>query len=58
MASEQPEYYRARAAEERRAAASAPSRSIFRFHDEMAAMYDRKARESERQSVQEPELTE
>lgn len=49
MASERPEYYRARAAEERSAAASAPSRSIFRFHDEMAEMYDRMAREAERE---------
>jgi hypothetical protein len=48
MASERPEYYRARAAEERRAAAGAPTRGIFRFHDEMAAMYERKAREEER----------
>ena len=48
MASERPEYYRARAAEERDSAARAPSRSVFRFHDEMAAMYERKAREEER----------
>ena len=49
MASETREYYRDRAAEERDAAARAPSRSIFRFHDEMAAMYDRMAREAERE---------
>lgn len=49
MASERPEYYRARAAEERSAAASAPTRSIFRFHDEMAAMYERQAKEAERE---------
>ncbi|HEU0309651.1 MAG TPA: hypothetical protein VFR36_00330 [Sphingomicrobium sp.] len=49
MASERPEYYRSRAAEERAAAASAPSRSIFRFHEELAAMYDRMAKEAERE---------
>jgi hypothetical protein len=49
MASERPEYYRARAAEERSAAAGAPTRSIFRFHDDLAAMYDRMAREAERE---------
>lgn len=49
MASEQRDYYLARAAEERDAAAHAPNRSIFRFHDEMAAMYDRKARDAERE---------
>jgi hypothetical protein len=49
MASETRDYYLARAAEERDAASHAPTRSIFRFHDEMAAMYDRKAREAERE---------
>ena len=49
MASERPEYYRSRAIEERNAAASAPTASIFRFHDEMAAMYDRLAKEAERE---------
>lgn len=49
MSSEPPEYYRARAAEERDAAARAPTRSIFRFHDEMAAMYERMAKEAERE---------
>jgi hypothetical protein len=54
MATEGPRYYRDRAAEERSAADSAPNRGIFRFHDEMAAMYERKAREAERSP--EPEL--
>ena len=50
------DYYRARAAEERNFASRAPNASIFRFHDEMAAMYGRKAREAER--ALEFELTE
>jgi len=49
MASEQPDYYRARAAEERSAAASAPTPSLARVHDDLAAMYDRMAREAERE---------
>ena len=52
MASDQRAYYLARAAEEREAASRAPNPGIFRFHDELATMYDRKAREAER----EPEL--
>lgn len=54
MASETREYYLARAAEERNAASQAPTASIFRFHDEMATMYDRMAKEAERE--QEPAL--
>ena len=54
MSSERPEYYRTRAAEERNAAAKAPTASIFRFHDELATMYDRMAKEAERQ--EEPAL--
>lgn len=50
MASETRDYYLARAAEERDAAARAPTRGIFRFHDELAAMYDRKAKEAEREA--------
>jgi len=46
MASETREYYLARAAEERNAASHAPTASIFRFHDEMATMYDRMAKEA------------
>lgn len=49
MASERPEYYRARAAEERSAAASAPNPSLARVHDDLAAMYDRMAKEAERE---------
>jgi hypothetical protein len=49
MSSERPEYYRSRAAEERKAAASAPNAGIFRFHDELAAMYERMAKEAERE---------
>jgi hypothetical protein len=48
MASERPEYYRARAAEERSSAASAPTPALARVHDDLAAMYERKAREEER----------
>ena len=51
MAAETGEYYRSRAAEERDAAANAPSRSIFRFHDEMASMYERQAREAEKEAA-------
>lgn len=43
MASERPEYYRARAAEERSAAARAPNPTLARVHDDLAAMYDRMA---------------
>jgi hypothetical protein len=49
MSSERPEYYLARAAEERSAAASAPNGSLARVHDDLAAMYDRMAREAERE---------
>ena len=49
MASDQPEYYRARAAEERSAAASAPTPSLARVHDDLATMYDRMAKEAERE---------
>jgi hypothetical protein len=49
MASEQPDYYRARAAEERNAAASAPTASLARVHDDLATMYDRMAKEVERE---------
>ena len=49
MASERPEYYRARASEERASAASAPTPVIARVHDDLAAMYDRMAREAERE---------
>lgn len=48
MSSEQPAYYRNRAAEERAAAARAPNASLARVHDELAAMYDQMAREAER----------
>ncbi|HET9337258.1 MAG TPA: hypothetical protein VFO12_12720 [Sphingomicrobium sp.] len=56
MASERPEYYRARAAEERAAAASAPTAAIARTHNDLAVMYDRMAKEAEREL--EFELTE
>lgn len=49
MSSECPEYYRSRAAEERAAAASAPNPAIARTHNDLAAMYDRMAREAERE---------
>jgi len=49
MASERPEYYRARAAEERIAAASAPTAALARVHDDLATMYDRMAKEAERE---------
>ena len=52
MASEQREYYLARAAEERDSAARAPTAALARVHDDLAAMYGRMAREAER----EPEL--
>ena len=44
MASEQRDYYRGRADEERDAAASAPNASLARVHEDLAAMYDRMAR--------------
>ena len=56
MASERPEYYRARAAEERDAAACAPTPAIARTHNDLAAMYERQARDEERK--REFELTE
>jgi hypothetical protein len=49
MASERPEYYRARAAEERNAAVSAPNAALARVHADLAAMYDRMAKEAERE---------
>ena len=49
MASERPEYYLARAAEEREAAARAPNARLARVHDDLAAMYVRMAREAERE---------
>lgn len=49
MLSQRPEYYRNRAADEREAAAKAPRPGIFRFHDELADMYDRMAEEAERE---------
>jgi hypothetical protein len=49
MASETREYYLARAAEERSAAARAPNASLARVHDDLAAMYDRQAKEAERE---------
>ena len=48
MPSERPEYYLARAAEERASAASAPTPAIARTHNDLAAMYDRMAKEAER----------
>ena len=50
MASETREYYLARAAEEREAAASAPNAGIARVHEELATMYDRMAKEAEREA--------
>ena len=49
MASETREYYLARAAEERSAAARAPNASLARVHDDLAAMYERMAREAEKE---------
>lgn len=49
MASETREYYLARGAEERDAAARAPSAGLARVHRDLAAMYDRMAREAERE---------
>ena len=49
MSSERPEYYRSRAAEERASAASAPTSAIARTHNDLAAMYDRMAKEAERE---------
>jgi hypothetical protein len=49
MSAEQPEYYRSRAGEERDAAASAPNTSLARTHSDLAAMYDRMAKEAERE---------
>ena len=49
MASERPEYYRDRAQEERNSAASAPTPAIARVHKDLAAMYDRMAKEAERE---------
>ena len=49
MSAEQPQYYRSRAAEERSAAARAPNPAIARTHNDLAAMYDRMAKEAERE---------
>jgi len=49
MSAEHPEYYRSRAAEERAAADSAPNPAIARTHNDLAAMYDRMAKEAERE---------
>jgi hypothetical protein len=49
MASETREYYLARAAEERSAAARAPTPNLARVHDDLAAMYDRQAKDAERE---------
>lgn len=49
MPSERPEYYRSRAAEERNAASRAPNAAIARTHQDLAAMYDRMAKEAERE---------
>lgn len=49
MASEQPDYYRSRAADERDAATKAPNARLARVHDDLAIMYDRMAREAERE---------
>ena len=49
MASERPEYYIDRAAEERRSAADAPTAALARVHEDLAAMYDRMAREAQRE---------
>lgn len=40
MASKDVDYYRERAAEERRAAKAAAEKSIARIHDQMAAKYE------------------
>ncbi len=50
MASEQREYYLARAAEERSAAARAPNSSLARVHDDLAAMYGRMAKYAARET--------
>ncbi|MCL6740526.1 hypothetical protein LZ518_05195 [Sphingomonas sp. RB56-2] len=49
MPSERPEYNVARAAEERASAASAPTPAIGRVHDDLAAMYERMAKQAERE---------
>lgn len=49
MACETREYYLARAAEERDAAARAPNPAIARTHDDLAAMYERMAKAAERE---------
>lgn len=54
MASKRPEYYRARAAEERSAAAHAPTAALARVHIDLAMMYDRQTKEAEHEL--EPEL--
>jgi hypothetical protein len=54
MAFQRPEYYRARAAEERNSAATAPKTALARVHDDLALMYDRMAREAEREYEREP----
>jgi hypothetical protein len=49
MASETREYYLARAAEERSAAARAPNASLVRVHQDLAAMYERMAKYAARE---------
>ena len=49
MASQRPEYYLNRAAEERSSAANAPTSALARVHEDLAAMYDRMAREAQRE---------
>ena len=49
MPAQQPEYYRSRAAEERNAASRAPNAAIARTHADLAAMYDRMAKDAERE---------
>lgn len=47
MASDNSDYYRERAAEERRAALAAAEKAIARIHEEMAVKYDALARQAE-----------
>ena len=56
MSSERPEYYRSRAAEERKSAARAPNAALVRVHNDLAAMYDQMAKLAERE--REPALSE
>jgi hypothetical protein len=58
MASEQREYYLARAAEERSAAVRAPNATLARVHDDLAVMYDRMAKDADAALAPEPALAE